>query len=435
MSNFVLILKSLILISILPFAFAAYQDKDNFFENLENAKKTFVYETELNQKVFLKRMEEQIKTIAKSGNLEVVQRLIIEKKDFEGNNSRIPVSKEFKNLVLDYQKQLKKNKDLIQNIYEKTIKEFTKKLDLDNAVKLKKELEEFLKTGEVVFGLPDNPKEMKKPPFEEPKKKDQEDPPKKDQLKNEELSKKTFVNSIGMKFVRVPPGKFMMGSPNDEKDRNVDEILHEVEIKESFFIGAYEVTQQEWLKIMNNNPSRDQGDNLPITMIRGNEINDFIKKLNEKEKRRYSLPSEEQWEYACRAGTSTPFSFGYKISEKLAHFDASKKTNCSIPGRYTPRLKPVGSYLPNPWGIYDMHGSVWEVCKDVYKPYLKEGEFPKEYFERIPESIRNRTHVYRGGNAVKPGNFARSAARAFFDYTSNFTHGGFRLILTDDVLK
>lgn len=435
MSNFIFIFKSLILISILPFAFAAYQDKDNFFESLENAKKSYVYETELNQKVFLKRMEEQIKVIAKSGNLEVVQRLIIEKKNFEGNNSRIPVSKEYKNLVLDYQKQLKKNKDLIQNIYEKTIKEFTKKLDLDNAVKLKKELEDFQKMGEITLSLPDNQKEMKKPTIEEPQKKDQEFSPKKVHLKNEGIPKSFFVNSIGMKFVRVPPGKFMMGSPNEEADRNIDETLHEVEIKESFFIGAYEVTQQEWLKIMNNNPSRDKGDNFPITMIRGNEINDFIKKLNEKEKRTYSLPSEEQWEYACRAGTSTPFSFGYKISEKLAHFDASKKTNCSIPGRYAPRLKPVGSYPPNPWGIFDMHGSVWEVCKDIYKPYLKEGEFPKEYFERIPEATRNRTHVYRGGNAVKQGDLARSAARVFFDYTNQFTHGGFRLVLTDDVLK
>ena len=126
---------------------------------------------------------------------------------------------------------------------------------------------------------------------------------------------KTFTNGIGMKFVWIPPGNFMMGSPKEEKERNPDETQHKVTLTKGFYMGVYAVTQKQWKDVMGNNPSKNTGEkNLPVDFISWDDCQEFIKKLRVKDKKPYRLPTEAEWEYACRAGTTTPFHFGETIS-------------------------------------------------------------------------------------------------------------------------
>jgi formylglycine-generating enzyme required for sulfatase activity len=122
-------------------------------------------------------------------------------------------------------------------------------------------------------------------------------------------TEKTFTNSIGMKFVLIPGGKFRMGSPDNESKRFENESpQHEVEITKPFYLGQYEVTQGQWKAVMGSNPANFKGDDLPVEQVSWEDVQEFIKRLNEKEKtNRYRLPTEAEWEYACRAGTHRPY--------------------------------------------------------------------------------------------------------------------------------
>jgi len=171
----------------------------------------------------------------------------------------------------------------------------------------------------------------------------------------------TFTNTIGMEFVLIPAGEFVMGSPLDEEGRDSDEgPVHHVTIKNPFYMGIYEVTQKQWREIMGDNPSYFTGyDNLPVEQVSWDDVQEFIKKLNEKEgTNKYRLPSEAEWEYAARAGTTTRYSFG-DLESKLGDYawygdNSGGKTH------------PVGQKKPNSWGLYDMHGNVWEWVQDCF---------------------------------------------------------------------
>jgi len=169
---------------------------------------------------------------------------------------------------------------------------------------------------------------------------------------------KTYTNSIGMEFVMIPAGEFDMGSPSNEKNRDSDEgPVHRVKISNAFYMGKYEVTQKQWRDVMGNNPSSDKGDNRPVEMVSWNDVQDFIKKLNEKEGgNKYRLPSEAEWEYALRAGTKTRYSFGDDESN-LGDYAWYYSNSGGI-------TRGVGQKKPNLWGLYDMHGNVWEMVQD-----------------------------------------------------------------------
>src|SRR5476649_186194 len=162
---------------------------------------------------------------------------------------------------------------------------------------------------------------------------------------------KEFTNSIGMKFVWIKPGSFMMGSPKEEKERFNDEIQHKVTLTKGYYMGVYTVTQEQWQEVMGNNPSKFQGEkNLPVETVSWEDCQELIKKLREKDKKPYRLPSEAECEFACRAGTTTPFHFGETISTKQANFqgeDIADKDKKNLP-----RLKttPVSSFPANAWG-------------------------------------------------------------------------------------
>jgi len=171
---------------------------------------------------------------------------------------------------------------------------------------------------------------------------------------------KNITNSIDMEFVPIPAGEFDMGSPSSEVGRNDNEgPVHHVTISEDFYMGKYEVTQEQWQKVMGSNPSYFKGDDLPVEQISWNEIQDFIRKLNERESSvKYRLPSEAEWEYAARAGTTTRYSFGddeSDLGDYVWYNDNSGE-----------ETHPVGLKQPNPWGLYDMHGNVYEWVQDEW---------------------------------------------------------------------
>ena len=186
---------------------------------------------------------------------------------------------------------------------------------------------------------------------------------------------KEITNSIGMKLVLVPKGTFMMGSPESEEGRQKDETQHEVTISKDYYLGVYEVTQAQYEKVMGKNPSYFQGAkvgnenaDLPVENVSWDDTVEFCKKLSDlpeetKAGRLYRLPTEAEWEYACRAGSKTIYSFDDE--EGLLHEYGWFDRNSSD------RTHTVGLLEPNAWGLYDVHGNVWEWCSDRYGDYPK----------------------------------------------------------------
>ena len=234
-------------------------------------------------------------------------------------------------------------------------------------------------------------------------------------------------NSIGIEFVRISAGTFMMGSPTSEKDRDADETQHKVTISKDFYLGKYEVTQGQWKAVMGNNPSRFSscGDDCPVEQVSWDDVQEFIKKLNAKDSGTYRLPTEAEWEYAARAGTTTPFGIGdgNNLSSSQANFDGNYPYGNAAKGKYLEKTVSVGSYSPNAWGLYDMHGNVWEWCADWYGAYSSSAQ--TDPTGASSGSIR----VIRGGSWFNNGRDLRSAYR-YYDYAPSvrFNIIGFRLL-------
>ena len=221
-------------------------------------------------------------------------------------------------------------------------------------------------------------------------------------------SKKRFTNSLGMEFVYVKPGTFLMGSPVEDFHRNSDEIQHRVTLTKGFYIQTSEVTQEQWKTIMGVNPSQYSycGPDCPVEMISWNEAKKFISKLNIKEKtNRYRLPTEAEWEYACRAGTDTHFYFGNSLYTTQANYNGNHPLPGDPRGRNLNRTVPVKSYPPNKFGIHDMHGNVYEWCEDWY------GEYPPGHAIDPVGPKSGISKVCRGGGLSSYARRCRSANR------------------------
>ena len=229
-------------------------------------------------------------------------------------------------------------------------------------------------------------------------------------------------SGVSFEMIAVKGGTFQMGSPANEKDRGSDETQHQVTVSD-FYIGKYEVTQKQWQEIMGTNPSNFKGDNLPVEQVSWNDIQEFIKKLNQKTGKNYRLPTEAEWEYACKAGTSTPFNTGNNLTTSQANYDGNYPYNNNAKGEYRAKTMPVGSFSPNSWGIYDMHGNVWEWCSDWY------GNYPSGS-QTNPQGLNTGSdRVSRGGSWGDDAQFCRSAYR--YDHAPGNRNGsiGFRLAL------
>ncbi len=227
-----------------------------------------------------------------------------------------------------------------------------------------------------------------------------------------------YKNSIGMEFVEIPAGEFMMGSPSDEEGKMDREgPVHKVTIEESYYLAKFEVTQEQWREVMGSNPSYFKGDDLPVEQVSWNDAQEFIEKLNEKEgTNKYRLPSEAEWEYACRAGTTTRYYFGdgeSKLGDYAWYRDNSdQKTHL------------VGQKKPNPWGLYDMHGNVWELCQDRYHSYY----YGAPSYGGAWESGSSSDRVLRGGGWNGDAWRCRSASRSYYVPVYRRRFLGFRVL-------
>jgi formylglycine-generating enzyme required for sulfatase activity/serine/threonine protein kinase len=173
----------------------------------------------------------------------------------------------------------------------------------------------------------------------------------------------------GAVLVLIPAGEFQMGSPVSEADRGSDETQHRRVIRQAFYLGVTEVTQTQWEKVTGNNPSSFKGGNLPVEQVSWEDCQEFLKQAGGG----LRLPSEAEWEYACRAGTTTPFSFGATITPEQVNYDGNYPYGNGRVGQYRQRTVVAGSLPANAWGLHEMHGNVWEWCEDSSAPYPGSG--------------------------------------------------------------
>lgn len=242
-------------------------------------------------------------------------------------------------------------------------------------------------------------------------------------------------NSLGMEFVLIPAGSFIMGSPADEPGRGADEVRHQVTISKPFYLQTTEVTLKQWRSLMGRRMfGRRKGPaDMPVTKISFFEVQDYIDKLNQKGEGVYRLPTEAEWEYACRAGTQTAYAFGPTITCDQVMFGNNplKDDQCVAGFEKRPRCQPgqparVASFPPNAWGLYDMHGNVWEWCSDWYGPYTNAAVGD-------PQGAADGTHrVRRGGSWYTGPTASRSANRNFANPAALYQTLGFRLVRLAD---
>jgi formylglycine-generating enzyme required for sulfatase activity len=233
------------------------------------------------------------------------------------------------------------------------------------------------------------------------------------------------VNSLGMAFVLIPAGIFVMGSPEYEPGRYADEMKHEVTISLGFYLQTTPVTQGQWQAVMGHNPASivQAGTDLPVAGINWRDCQEFIKKFNALEEGTYRLPSEAEWEYACRAGSYTSLANGELINN-YCELDPSLDEIGWYCGNCDRRLHPVGQKAPNAWGFYDMHGNVAEWCQDWYSAY-------PELAQTDPTgAISGPGRVVRGGSWFSSAKNCRSAARYYWPPQSRdqLQVLGFRLV-------
>lgn len=258
---------------------------------------------------------------------------------------------------------------------------------------------------------------------------------------------KGLKNSIGMEFVYIKPGKFVMGSSLTKKDKDMNATLHQVALTKGFYMQTTEVTQGQWKAVMGNNPSHFNkhqsespsytsnrpllydiilpywllffhNDNYPVEGVSWNDTQEFIEKLNKLEGDKYRLPTEAEWEYAARAGSTAQFCFGDNTNS-LKDYAWYENNSGAI-------THPVAQKKPNVWGLYDMHGNVWEWCEDLYDDYPI-GPVANPTGPEFSYDPQRRDRVLRGGSWDNRAWHCRSACRNAADGRS--AHYGFRLVL------
>ena len=238
-------------------------------------------------------------------------------------------------------------------------------------------------------------------------------------------SGKVWTNSIGLEFVRIPAGSFWMGSGKDDEDASdLEKPRHKVTISRPFYLGRYPVTQTQWEAVMGNNPSYFKGTKRPVECVSWDDVQEFILKLNAREgHNRYRLPTEAEWEYACRAGSTGKYCFGNDesmVGEYVCCYEGDRD-----------ETYPVGQKKPNAWGLYDMHGNVKEWCSDLLDHYSA-GAVVDPQGPDAPTEEGGKNYMVRGGSWYYVAAFCRSASRDFWGHFFCRDDVGFRLALSQE---
>jgi formylglycine-generating enzyme required for sulfatase activity len=235
----------------------------------------------------------------------------------------------------------------------------------------------------------------------------------------------TFKNSLGQEFKLIWPETFTMGSPSDEVGRYSDEgPQHQVTLTQSFYMQTTEVTQAQWEAVMGSNPSYFSGcPSCPVEEVTWDDVQDYIALINLRGEGTYSLPTEAQWECAARAGSTTAFANG-GIAELYCGYDSNLNVIGWYCGNSGYKTHPVAQKSPNAWGLYDMHGNVWEWCQDWYNSSYYLGGAMTD--PAGPSSGSGR--VLRGGGCGDSAEYCRSAYRGSYDFDNHSSNLGFRLL-------
>ena len=225
-----------------------------------------------------------------------------------------------------------------------------------------------------------------------------------------------LARGVKITMVLIPAGEFMMGSPETEEQRSDNEKLHRVTITKPFWMSKCEVAQEQWQAVMGSNPSRFKGGKNPVEQVSWNSIQEFLKKVTATSgQASFALPTEAQWEYGCRGGSDKPYCFGDDEGQVAKY--AWQRSNADS------KTHPVGTLLPNAWGLHDMHGNVWEWCSSPYSETYDGSEMKGAEAEA-------RLRVLRGGSCGNAPRFCRSATRERLDPTFTFSGLGFRLVVS-----
>ena len=235
-------------------------------------------------------------------------------------------------------------------------------------------------------------------------------------------------NGIILEMVLIPGGSFLMGSPNTELKRTIHESpQHYVDVP-TFFMGKYPVTQAQWETVMGNNPSFFKGANLPVEKVSWNDAIQFCQRLSDMTGKNYRLPSEAEWEYACRARTSTPFYFGETITTELANYRGSSTYASELEGIERQETTDVGSFPANAFGLYDMHGNVWEWCQDIWHYNYETAPTDGSVWESR-ENSNSDSKLLRGGSWSDVPKSCRCANRVRRFPLGQDEDIGFRLVI------
>ncbi|MDB9371849.1 bifunctional serine/threonine-protein kinase/formylglycine-generating enzyme family protein [Nodularia sphaerocarpa] len=240
---------------------------------------------------------------------------------------------------------------------------------------------------------------------------------------------KYFAEDLGsgitLEMMQIPGGTFTMGSPAGEAERSDNESpQHEVNVP-GFFMGKYPVTQAQYQAIMGTKPADFKGDKRPVEQVSWDEAVEFCEKLSQKTGKTYRLPSEAEWEYACRAGTDTPFYFGQTITTDLVNYNGNYPYASAPKGEDRKQTTNVGKFLPNSFGLYDMHGNVCEWCQDVYNDSYQGAPTDGSPWT---EGSHNSLKLLRGGSWLNYARYCRSALRFRCTRTYQYYNVGFRVV-------
>ncbi|WP_334986875.1 formylglycine-generating enzyme family protein [Nostoc sp.] len=234
--------------------------------------------------------------------------------------------------------------------------------------------------------------------------------------KRAEFFSENLGNDVMLEMVAIPGGKFFMGSPEYELERNYSESPQHTVTVQPFFMGKFPVTQNQWAIVaalkkvsidLNSDPSRFKGANRPVEQVSWDDAIEFCARLSNKTGKTYRLPSEAEWEYACRAGTTTPFYFGETITTYLANYNGYYTYNSGSMGESREQTTDVGNFPPNPFGLFDMHGNTWEWCQDTWH----ENYYNGAPTDASPWMSENKERLLRGGSWNSNPWICRSAFR------------------------